>query len=536
MKHEIGTVFVGPKSSVGWEVNHWAHGTGMVVGLHDLAIVKFQVKTLAFVTATANQQPKLIKTGSEQGKTCLANVKVKGLEVINKDDGKLIGWVKQNYDTGVWYWVHNVPDKLSTSGFQTKHQAVKGLVGWYNQSAGLTPGDYDVTYAGTAQKHGKQNNPWALNLPPKTADGIVNSLLGTFNPAPAVPASISEVIDHEHVKQQVAGGDEAWKSVKQELDPNTLVGANPVKGKSGAIVGGEIHFNGIKLGYTVSNGNGTMKVYHCDGTLVVDAAVPGKGHATNGIAAHHTERYSGQAELIAELTAKIKNIIDGDKIKPSERSLLEGGLHNQPHLAYAAPAHERVIKHFKDDDSSKDGALTYGLVHGAHLLSLTTAEKNALNYYTHNGFAIMNAALRANAVSSVAMMNRIKAMDAIFLKTLELEEAITIFRGIDSGTAVKLLGSCGEKVGKTFLEPGFSSCSAYVSSAFTSGSNIIMRITVPRGSHVVKPSKAGHYGDQESEIILPREAELLVFRDEMVQAGPYQKRQVDLVFTGSLIN
>jgi len=540
--HEIGAVFVGPKSSVGWQVTHWKHGTGTVVGLDDLATVSFEHETLMFVAATANQQPKLIKTYSEVGKTIIANVKVKGMEVHNRDDDRLIGWVKQDWSDGTYYYVLNNVSKATKPGYQTKHAAVKALVNLNNFIAETVTGNGNSLPPVpqlTMDTSGSMASPWAL--PPKTEP------MFTFtSKASAVPSFIQGIISAQEspgksapttqpANQPAEPGD--WQKVKEELNPNNLVGANPVK-KAGHIVGGEIHFNGVKLGYTVSNGpsSGTMKVYHCDGTLVHDAAVPGKGHATNAIAAHHTVHYSGQAELIAELSAKVKNVVDGGKILPSERSLTEGGLHNQPHLAYSPPEHERVLKHFKDEDSVSDGTQVYASVHGAHFLKLTAAEKSAIDNYTHNGFSVINGALRVGKVTSVAMLNRIKALDKVFLKTLELEETITIYRGIDFSTAKLLLGEPGAKVGQMFTEPGYSSCSAYVASAFCSDSNIIMRITVPRGSHVVKPSKVGHYGDHEKEIMLPRQAGFLVFRDEMVQAGPYQKRQVDLVFTGSSIN
>lgn len=517
---EIGAVYVGPKDAIGATVQHWLHGGGHVQVFNgDAVVVDFYGSSKVFATAFAQQKPKLIKTNSETGHTCIANVKAIGNKVVNKDDGKLIGYVNQTTHFG---WTFQCQINMDVKdGFSSKHLAIKALVNYNNTTIDSLAINHAVAKYTVVQP---PVDPWA------TAPAIPNIITDADVPAIKKP---------EPVKKPEDGApwlDEAWKSVKQELQGNLLVGANPVKNADGQIVSGEIHFNGVVVGYTKSNFDGTMKVFHADGTLVAPTAVPGAHTATDMVAAHHTEFHSGMQELIAELTAKIKNTVVNGKIAPTELSLSEGGLHHHPVLAYTGPSGPGVLNHFRDQDSHSAGEAMYAKVAGAHLLDLATTWKSSLKHYTANGYVWINNQLRANAIKHPTVANHITRLDKIFTKTPELEETITVYRGIDHGTASTLFGELGSHVGKEFIELGFSSCSAVAASAFTNGMNIVMRITVPKGAHVVKPSLAGHYKDQECEIILPREAKFMVMRDEHVGIGFGAKRQIDLVFTGSILN
>lgn len=507
---EIGAVYVGPKDAVNDYLQHHAHGGGTLMGImNGIACVKFNTGVKEFATAFAQQKPKLVKTNSEFGKTCLANVKAAGYKIVNKDDGACIGYVVPVPSQG-WYFQH-VKTVYTEGGFTSKHLAIKALVNYVNAQVDKADVESLKGLSATLMKHlsvvTPPDDPWATTEKKKKPQVAV-----------AIPAST------------------AWTSVKEEINGNQLVGANPQTNADGQIISGEIHYKGIALGYTASNFDGTMKVYHADGTLVAEKAVPGSHTATDQVAGYHSANHSGLKEKIAELNAKIKNTVVDGKIGPTEISQAEGGLHNQPHLSYAAPTADEIAQHFSHDLSNQRGNQVYDLVPGAHLLDIAGTWKYSLKHYTANGYGSINDQLRAGAIQHQATGNHIVHLDKIFTKTPELEEAIVIYRGIDKHAAVSLLGEVGSRVGDTFVELGFSSCSAFVSSAFTAGSNIIMRITVPKGAHVIKPSQAGHFGDKEREIILPREANFLVMRDEIIEKGSYHKRQIDLVFTGSAIN
>lgn len=519
---EVGAVYVGPKDGLGDTVYHWKHGYGKVISLEtDAVLVLFidDVTPRRYAVAFAPQKPKLVKTNSEQGKTCVANVKLVGTKVFNKDDGKLVGYVSTVFN-GHWFFQHTPNAHTSAGDFTSKHQAVKALVNHVNayaeKQATLATHEAAPNKTGFAAVYADlhPHDPWSS---------------ASF-PVPEAPA-IPDLIQPPAPAAAPVSAGEQWKTVKQDLAGHQLQGVNPVKDHDGKIVSSSIVFGAVKLGYTESNGDGTMKVFHADGTIVAAKAVPQSGEATNSVANYHCINYGKDAELLKKVNASLKaQLSEGNTFLPTELSLTPGGLHNEPELGYTSPPQDHRDLHYKVQPCAEVAEKTYSDLPGAHLLKLTGGEKGAIKYYTGNGYVDLNNALRAGQVTSGIVASYLEKLDRVFYKTPELEETIVIYRGIDPNAAVKLLGDVGSHVGKTFTEPGYSSCSAYPSGMFVGG--VVMRVTVPHGSHVLKPSKAGTYDDKEFEVTLPRGARFLVMRDQAVG----DKRQIDLVFTGSALN
>lgn len=534
---EAGAVYVGHANPFHPKVHHWDLGTGIVLYANaDYAVVEYgsdaAYKHVHYATAISKQLPKLLKTGSLEGKTCLANVKVVNGKVLNRDDGKLIGLVGQMYKNG-WYFQL---DQENQAGFPNRHQAVKALIARYNAQPTVplepftTAAKAMATSFADVQK-ALQDGTLKIKLQPPSPPSSVSSWDGGSKKPPPLKKTSSPSDATGALKPGDPHPDETWKGLKQEISGDHLTGKNPVY-VNGEIVAGEVYFHQTLVGYTKTNGDGTMQAFHADGTLVIAIATPGSGHATNAIAAHHTMVHSGAAEKLLELHEQITNVV---KLPPAEVGHVEGGLYHHPHLAYTPPKPEQVQGCFDDVMSTGRGNRVYDFVTGAHELPLTTPHQNALTFYTANGYAILNSMLRTGKTSNVTAGTHVISLDELFGLAPVLTEAIEVYRGIDQSTAKQLFGAIGEKVGQTFVEPGYSSCSALVSTAFTQGSNIIIRTTVPRGSRVVKPSAAGHFGDKEREIILPRLAHFLVMRDEVIETDYSQKRQLDLVLTGSAL-
>lgn len=301
-----------------------------------------------------------------------------------------------------------------------------------------------------------------------------------------------------------------------------LKSANVQKDADGKITGSDVtNSAGDKIGYTKANADGTMDVYHADGTLVLPSAKPGTGGATQALANHQNLKY-GKSTPAATATyfgggSKTESTPEpgkAGKFEPTDASKAEGGLHNNPEKSYDPTGGSvSATKTLYDQPGAKD-------------LGMSAAEKSAIKSYTGSGYHAMNTALRTGN-SDATTNKKIDDLDKAFLKTPELQTSIVTYRGINSQAGQKLLGDVGSHVGKTFTEPAYSSTAAQSSNAFSGG--VKFRVTSPPGSHVLRPNGHGHYGDSESEILLPRGTQFKVMRDEMVNGT----RQVDVVVVGS---
>jgi len=133
--NEKGSVFVGSKDSVGETISHPVHGEGTITAADkDNVTVQYgDGTTRQYAASYAAQNPKLVDTGTTEGKTHIANVKVgKDGAVTNRDDGKTVGHVSKAAD-GSWQYTHT--DGTTESGFSSKHTATRGLIGHHNDTA-----------------------------------------------------------------------------------------------------------------------------------------------------------------------------------------------------------------------------------------------------------------------------------------------------------------------------------------------------------------------------------------------------------------
>ena len=146
-----GWIYVGPKGELGHEFNHPEHGHGKVIehvtqGGKSHVVVQHAHGVEQYAATFASQKPKLFETGSKQGKTHIANVKVhaKSGRVTNKDDGKTIGTVEHyaNPFTGEspgWGWQHEGTFDASPQLYPSKLAATKALIKHNNDYADAHP-------------------------------------------------------------------------------------------------------------------------------------------------------------------------------------------------------------------------------------------------------------------------------------------------------------------------------------------------------------------------------------------------------------
>lgn len=512
-----GAVFVGPKTSTGAKVTHEKLGFGTVVGVYSESVTVTHDHAglhLEYAAVFAQQKAKLIPTGSDKGKTCLANVTVTKLGwVENRDDGKVIGNVYKS-SQGDWAYVPNA-GMPGESGFSSKHMAVKALVKRYNWQA---------------------DNP-GMVYPPISEAHVVKPLLDKTTSLKQVGAAafnamppLKTTIDIEPAISVVVVPSEL-AAVKNLGDVNHLQfsAANVKTGASGAITGSDMVTEGVKIGFTVSNGDGTMQVFHVDGHLVAEKIVPGTGGATQMLSEYHNKTHGTWAaatEKVAALLASV--VIIHDKFQPTTISTSVAGLHNDPSLAYVEGAYESRSQSYKDAACVAVSKKVYQAVPGSHFLNLSTVQKSAVKKYTHHSFEEINSELRSGVLSST-IQTLIKHIDAAFMKTPELDQSIVVYRGINYAGAMDLFGKLGSRVGQVVLDPAYASTSAFASSSFSS-QGVMVRITIPAGTHVLKPSMVGYYGDGEREIMLPRDTEYKVMWDGDVHGVG---RVVELVVVGT---
>jgi hypothetical protein len=154
---------------------------------------------------------------------------------------------------------------------------------------------------------------------------------------------------------------------------------------------------------------------------------------------------------------------------------------------------------------------------------------SAVRGYANTDYHRLNDGLRSGNSVYINSPN-VKSIDSAFDSAKPLDQAIVVHRGVLGASDPKLLGPVGSKVGKTFNDKAFVSTSANdavarKSFAGNSGDDpAIMHITVPAGSKVIKPGSVA-FKPEESELVLPRDSNFRVDKDEIDKKG---KRHVYL--------
>lgn len=408
------------------------------------------------------------------------------VQIKDSNSGDVIGEIKTNPDGG--YDVTHVSGASYHQNSLSSYQAKQSLISFHNQAV--------------AKAEGKEPEAATPKRKPVEAQ----------KPAYETAASVSSY---------------------------NLKSSNVQKDAAGKITGSDVvNGSGVKIGETKANADGTMDVYHADGTKVAEHVTPGTGAATQKLAEYHNTTYGSKNAPAATSAAssshsayasnpgeKVVGPEEAPKIGPTAVSEAPGGLHNDPESIYKPPTAEEAAS------GKFSGADAYNVLQNqpaASSLDLKSSEISAIKSYTGNGFVSMNKALRGQISSDANTNNKIKNLDNVFAKAPELQHSIVSYRGIKPDGATKLFGSVGSKVGKTVADPGYTSTATHPANAFGS-SGAFIRVFTPAGTHVLRPDGHGSFGDGESEILLGRGTKFKVMRDEMVNG----QRQVDVVVVGN---
>jgi len=136
-------------------------------------------------------------------------------------------------------------------------------------------------------------------------------------------------------------------------------------------------------------------------------------------------------------------------------------------------------------------------LHQDKLEPWTSAQRSALRYYTSNNYTAMNGALRRGITPSPDLMKRITDAQAGMRPSVTpmLLHRGTGFKsfGVNDITALKQL------IGKTVLEPGFTSSSAGHAAAFSG--QVKMEIEAPVGTPMAFVKSISHF-NHENEMLL----------------------------------
>jgi len=341
-------------------------------------------------------------------------------------------------------------------------------------------------------------------------------------PEPTKPAE-----DSAEVKSYKAVGNVNSSSIKS---------GNVQKDVDGKVTGSDmLASDGTKIGYTKANADGTMDVYHADGTKVGENIKPGTGQATSKLGEYQTKKYgtpapkptissTGSAYASSHSTSGSvppPGADEAPKFEHNDASEEPGGMYNDPESAYSAPTAHQISSGFSSS-SVAGGMDTLYEQPKSTTLGLTAPERAALKSYTGSGANVMNHALRDNE-SNEYLNKQINHLDNAFLKAPATEKTTTVYRCMKPSVASKVFTSTpGAKVGKTVLDKGYGSTGAVPQWQF---GEVVMRITSPAGTRYLRPDGGGQYGDNEAELLLPRGMHYKVMRDEVVNG----QRQIDAV-------
>lgn len=508
--------------------------------------------------ASAGPPPSYTKAGTSLSGSDIT-VKKDGT-AIDKNTGEKIGEVTKPGD-GTWSAQHvsgsptskyNTSKKNAVNQLANAHNARTALDGiedgesksWSKDADGknvkidLGPGGYAAKSSSVVDKSTNEVVASVHHNPDDDSFTVthVSGAQYKINGGNIHTASFSAAKFHENAVNKAEGegsgdsdsdsGSSSKPAGKQPYESAGMVAgsnmksSNVQKDATGKITGADItDSSGNKIGYTKANDDGTMDVYHADGTKVADHVKPGTGQATNALADHQNNKYapkynslSGTGSYNGGTKAAAPGEDEAGKFDNTDLSEAEGGIHNNPESQYG-----------KDTPSP---AKTLSEQPGASALNLTPEEKVAIKSYTGDGYRAMNKALRTG--NSTDVINaKINNLDKAFLKTPELDHTITTYRGIDDSAAEKLMGPVGSSVGKTFVDPGYGSTATYPDKAF--GYQTRISVTIPPGAHVLRPDGQGTFGDKESELLLPRGSKFKVMSDQIIG----NRRIVHVVVVGS---
>lgn len=141
-----------------------------------------------------------------------------------------------------------------------------------------------------------------------------------------------------------------------------------------------------------------------------------------------------------------------------------------------------------------------------------TKESHAVQVYTGGEYTAINRRLRKGREPHPLTGD----IDNAFDSAPPLSRPIEIYRGTHDPE--DLFGEPGEHVGDTFQDLGFISTS-YNKSRVDRGYEAVLKIIVPKGQKVIRPSSNGQYGDKEGEIILQRGTRFKIVSDKMGADG-----------------
>ena len=142
--------------------------------------------------------------------------------------------------------------------------------------------------------------------------------------------------------------------------------------------------------------------------------------------------------------------------------------------------------------------------------SLKKSQIKAIRYYTDKGYTKINTALRfPDQPASKKVTTSIQKINA-GIQTFQLEKPLTVYRGTSTIGLKKSLGNQSIKIGRSYEDPAYSSCtlSQMIALGF-SPQHVVLKINLPAGNH-------GAYIDPistnvgEKEYLLKNGAKLIV--------------------------
>lgn len=143
--------------------------------------------------------------------------------------------------------------------------------------------------------------------------------------------------------------------------------------------------------------------------------------------------------------------------------------------------------------------------HMKYRAALTQGQKKALDSYQGSGYGTINGALRADYH---ATSEHIKNLDTA-LAGITIEHDVSVVRNIQSTTLATL---AKKMVGRVVEDPAYMSTSLH--GGFGSGSNVQLRLNVPKGTRGTFLSTDGSVHSGENEILLPRRTQYRIDKVE----------------------
>lgn len=145
--------------------------------------------------------------------------------------------------------------------------------------------------------------------------------------------------------------------------------------------------------------------------------------------------------------------------------------------------------------------------HGQWKASLSQDEKDAISFYTADGYGDLNQYLRKYGQwqdINVERVTELKKDLTSAIERYELKEPIKVYRAIQPDAFADYADDLQELVGKVYTDPGFMSTSPALESTAVN-KDCIMELFIPAGKgHGAYINEfAGQYVDEEFEFLLP---------------------------------